>query len=171
METAARKLKVDPAELRRKNFITQFPLRRPYHGLDIGDFNASLDAAMKAIDYAGFAGRKAKAKSEGKLRGIGVSCYKNRGLRHRALEGRSVVSAPRGFMGIRRSPRQPGRHIEVLTGSHSHGRAMRRASASSSPNASAIPLSQVQIVHGDTDKGSSAWHLGSRSAAVASPRS
>src|SRR5881394_343382 len=76
METAARQLKVDPAELRRKNFITQFPHQTPViMAYDIGDFNASLDAAMKAIDYAGFPARKAKAKSEGKLRGIGVSCY------------------------------------------------------------------------------------------------
>src|SRR3977135_2522935 len=68
METAARQLKVDPAELRRKNFITTFPHQTPViMAYDIGDFNASLDAAMKAIDYAGFAGRKAQAKTEGQL--------------------------------------------------------------------------------------------------------
>src|SRR5579872_5657184 len=58
METAARQLKVDPTELRAKNFITQFPHQTPViMAYDIGDFNASLDAAMKAIDYAGFAAR------------------------------------------------------------------------------------------------------------------
>src|ERR1700728_2242189 len=63
METAARQLKVDPAELRRKNFITQFPHQTPViMAYDAGDFNASLDAALKAIDYAGFPARKAKAK-------------------------------------------------------------------------------------------------------------
>src|SRR6195256_6221030 len=56
METAARQLKVDPAELRRKNFITAFPHQTPViMAYDAGDFNASLDSAMKAIDYAGFA--------------------------------------------------------------------------------------------------------------------
>src|SRR3954452_7998790 len=75
METAARQLKVDPAELRRKNFITQFPYQTPViMAYDIGDFNASLDAALKAIDYAGFPARKEKAKKEGKHRGIGFSC-------------------------------------------------------------------------------------------------
>src|SRR6195952_1806075 len=74
VETAARQLKLDPAELRRKNFITTFPHQTPViMAYDAGDFNASLDAAMKAIDYAGFASCKAKAKSEGKLRGIGLS--------------------------------------------------------------------------------------------------
>ncbi|HBR46758.1 MAG TPA: carbon monoxide dehydrogenase, partial [Afipia sp.] len=63
METAARQLKVDPAELRRKNFITSFPHQTPViMAYDAGDFNASLDAALKAIDYAGFPARKAKAE-------------------------------------------------------------------------------------------------------------
>src|SRR5260221_14783559 len=76
METAARQLKVDPTELRRKNFITQFPYQTPViMAYDIGDFGASLDAALKAIDYAGFPARKAKAKSEGKLRRIGCPGY------------------------------------------------------------------------------------------------
>ncbi|HAR24649.1 MAG TPA: carbon monoxide dehydrogenase, partial [Bradyrhizobium sp.] len=67
---------VDPAELRKKNFITTFPYQTPViMAYDIGDFHASIDAAMKAIDYAGFPARKAKAKASGKLRGIGVSCY------------------------------------------------------------------------------------------------
>src|SRR5438094_1274395 len=48
METAARQLKVDPGELRRKNFITSFPHQTPViMAYDIGDFGASLDSAMK----------------------------------------------------------------------------------------------------------------------------
>ncbi len=86
METAARQLKVDPAELRRKNFITAFPHQTPViMAYDIGDFGASLDSAMKAIDYAGFAARKEKAKKEGKLRGIGVSCYIEAWRRRRSV--------------------------------------------------------------------------------------
>src|SRR3981081_4403281 len=65
METAARQLKVDPAELRRKNFITAFPHQTPViMAYDIGDFGASLDAAMKAIDYAGFPSRNAKPQAD-----------------------------------------------------------------------------------------------------------
>ena len=110
METAARQLKVDPAELRRKNFITQFPHQTPViMAYDIGDFGASLDAAMKAIDYAGFPARKAKAKSEGKLRGIGFSCYIEAcGIA--PVEGGRQPRRRRRPVGIRRSPRQSGRH-------------------------------------------------------------
>src|SRR5258708_39694874 len=69
METAARQLKVAPGELRRKNFITQFPYQTPgIMAYDIRDFGASLDAALKAIDYAGFPARKDQARKQGKLR-------------------------------------------------------------------------------------------------------
>src|SRR6201981_2282828 len=63
LETAARQLKGDQTDLRAKNFITQFPYQTPViMAYDTGDFHASLEAAKKAIDYAGFAARKAKAK-------------------------------------------------------------------------------------------------------------
>ncbi|RWK44800.1 MAG: xanthine dehydrogenase family protein molybdopterin-binding subunit, partial [Mesorhizobium sp.] len=76
IETAARELGVSPAELRRKNFITAFPHQTPViMNYDAGDYAASLDAAMAAADYAGFAQRKADAAERGKLRGIGMSCY------------------------------------------------------------------------------------------------
>src|ERR1700709_2696314 len=70
METAARQLKVDPADLRRKNFITQFPHQTPATmAYDVGDSGASLDAALKGIDYAGFPARKEQAKNGGQARG------------------------------------------------------------------------------------------------------
>src|SRR5690606_36118655 len=73
METAARELGVSPADLRRKNFVTQFPYQTPViMNYDAGDYAASLDAAMRASDYAGFAGRKAEAGRRGRLRGIGM---------------------------------------------------------------------------------------------------
>ncbi len=110
METAARQLKVDPGELRRKNFITQFPHQTPViMAYDVGDFGASLDAALKAADYTGFAARKAKAKSEGKLRGIGFSCYIEAcGIAPSKAVG--SLGAGVGLWGIRRGPGQSGRH-------------------------------------------------------------
>ena len=76
---------------------------------DIGDFGASLDAAMKAIDYAGFPARKAKAKSEGKLRGIGVSCY----IEACGIAPSKAVGSLGAGVGLWESaedPRQSGRH-------------------------------------------------------------
>src|ERR1700758_3316979 len=121
METAARQLKVDPAELRKKNFITQFPYQTPViMAYDTGDFNASIDAAMKAIAYAGFPARKARAKIEGKLRGIGVSCY----IEACGIAPSKAVGSLGAGVGLWESAEirvNPVGTIEVLTGSHSHG--------------------------------------------------
>ncbi|WP_319796975.1 xanthine dehydrogenase family protein molybdopterin-binding subunit [Nitrobacter sp.] len=167
METAARQLKVDPTELRRKNFITQFPHQTPViMAYDIGDFNASLDAAMKAIDYAGFAARKAKAKSEGRLRGIGVSCY----IEACGIAPSKAVGSLGAGVGLWESAEvrvNPVGTIEVLTGSHSHGQGHETAFAQVVAGRLGISIDQVQIVHGDTDKvqfGMGTY--GSRSAAV-----
>ena len=110
VETAARELGVSPAELRRKNFIRTFPYQTPViMTYDAGDYEASLDAAMKASDYAGFGKRKAEAEKRGKLRGIGMSCY---------IEACGIAPSARGRlarrrrrpMGIGGGPRQSDRH-------------------------------------------------------------
>jgi carbon-monoxide dehydrogenase large subunit len=167
LETAARQLKVDPAELRRKNFITQFPHQTPViMTYDIGDFNASLDAALKAIDYAGYAGRKAKAKSDGKLRGIGLSCY----IEACGIAPSKAVGSLGAGVGLWESAEvrvNPVGTIEVLTGSHSHGQGHETAFSQLIAERLGVSINQVQIVHGDTDKvqfGMGTY--GSRSAAV-----
>ncbi|MDA9431704.1 xanthine dehydrogenase family protein molybdopterin-binding subunit [Bradyrhizobium sp. CCBAU 51627] len=167
METAARQLKVDPAQLRRTNFITQFPHQTPViMAYDTGDFNASLDAAMKAIDYAGFPARKAKAKADGKLRGIGVSCY----IEACGIAPSKAVGSLGAGVGLWESAEvrvNPVGTIEILTGSHSHGQGHETTFCQLVADRLGIPISQVSIVHGDTDKvqfGMGTY--GSRSAAV-----
>ncbi|RKP25094.1 carbon monoxide dehydrogenase large chain, partial [Syncephalis pseudoplumigaleata] len=152
METAARQLKVDPAELRRKNFITSFPHQTPViMAYDAGDFNASLDAALKAIDYAGFPARKAKAKAEGKLRGIGFSCY----IEACGIAPSKAVGSLGAGVGLWESCEvrvNPVGTIEILTGSHSHGQGHETTFAQVVADRLGIPISQVSILHGDTDK-------------------
>ncbi|WP_431205600.1 xanthine dehydrogenase family protein molybdopterin-binding subunit [Bradyrhizobium betae] len=167
METAARQLKVDPTALRRQNFITEFPHQTPViMAYDVGDFNASLDAAMKAIDYAGFAARKAKAKADGKLRGIGVSCY----IEACGIAPSKAVGSLGAGVGLWESAEvrvNPVGTIEILTGSHSHGQGHETTFCQLVSERLGIPISQVSIVHGDTDKvqfGMGTY--GSRSAAV-----
>ncbi|MCB1440014.1 MAG: xanthine dehydrogenase family protein molybdopterin-binding subunit, partial [Nitratireductor sp.] len=64
METAAREMGMDPAELRRRNFVSEFPHQTPViMCYDAGDYNATLDAAMKAADYANIGKRKEEAKA------------------------------------------------------------------------------------------------------------
>jgi carbon-monoxide dehydrogenase large subunit len=167
METSARQLKVDPAELRRINFVTQFPHQTPViMAYDIGDFGASLDAALKTIDYAGFPARKAKAKAAGKLRGLGFSCY----IEACGIAPSKAVGSLGAGVGLWESAEvrvNPVGTIEVLTGSHSHGQGHETTFAQLVADRLGISVDQVQIVHGDTDKvqfGMGTY--GSRSAAV-----
>ena len=167
METAARQLKVDPAELRAKNFITTFPYQTPViMAYDTGDFHASLDAAKKAIDYAGFPARKAKAKAEGKLRGIGVSCY----IEACGIAPSKAVGSLGAGVGLWESAEvrvNPVGTIEILTGSHSHGQGHETTFCQLVAERLGIGIDQISIVHGDTDKvqfGMGTY--GSRSAAV-----
>jgi len=167
VETAARQLKVDPAELRRKNFITQFPHQTPViMAYDVGDFGASLDAALKAADYAGFPARQAKAKAEGKLRGLGLSCY----IEACGIAPSKAVGSLGAGVGLWESAEvrvNPVGTIEILTGSHSHGQGHETTFAQLVADRLGIPINQVSIVHGDTDKvqfGMGTY--GSRSAAV-----
>src|SRR5258708_20968440 len=87
---------------------------------DIGDFGASLDAAMKAIDYAGFTARKAQAKSEGKLRGLGFSCY----IEACGIAPSKAVGSLGAAVGLWESAElrvNTVGTIEILTGSTRHG--------------------------------------------------
>jgi len=167
IETAARELGVSPAELRRVNFITEFPHETPViMTYDAGDFGASLDAAMQASDYAGFAARKAEAKARGKLRGIGMSCY----IEACGIAPSAAVGALGAGVGLWESAEvrvNPVGTIEVLTGSHSHGQGHETTFAQVVADRLGVGLDTISIVHGDTDKVQMGMGTyGSRSGAV-----
>jgi carbon-monoxide dehydrogenase large subunit len=152
VETAARELNVSPAELRRKNFIRQFPYQTPViMTYDAGDYEASLDAAMKAADYDGFPARRAEAERRGKLRGIGMSCY----IEACGIAPSYAVGSLGAGVGLWESAEvrvNPVGTIEVLTGSHSHGQGHETTFAQVVSQRFGIPIEQVSVIHGDTDK-------------------
>lgn len=167
VETAARELKVDPAELRRVNFIRQFPHQTPViMNYDAGDYEASLNAAMKAADYAGFAKRRDAAKKRGKLRGIGLSCY----IEACGIAPSAAVGSLGAGVGLWESAEvrvNAVGTIEILTGSHSHGQGHETTFAQLVNTRFGVPIDNVSIVHGDTDKVQMGMGTyGSRSGAV-----
>ncbi len=167
METSARKLGVSPAELRRKNFVTSFPHQTPViMCYDAGDFGASLDAALKASDYAGFPTRKEEAKRRGKLRGIGMSCY----IEACGIAPSAAVGSLGAGVGLWESAEvrvNAVGTVEVLTGSHSHGQGHETTFAQLVCDRFGVPMDSVSIVHGDTDKVQMGMGTyGSRSGAV-----
>src|ERR1041384_1497864 len=87
---------------------------------DAGDYEASLDAALKLADYKGFPARKAEAKTRGKLRGIGFSTY----IEACGLAPSAAVGSLGAGVGLWESAEvrvTPTGGVEVFTGAHSHG--------------------------------------------------
>jgi carbon-monoxide dehydrogenase large subunit len=167
METAARELGLSPAELRRINFIRSFPYQTPViMTYDAGDYEASLNAAMAAADWNGFAARKAEAKARGKLRGIGMSCY----IEACGIAPSAAVGSLGAGVGLWESAEvrvNAVGTIEVMTGSHSHGQGHETTFAQLVSDRLGVPISSVNIVHGDTDKVQMGMGTyGSRSGAV-----
>ena len=152
METAARELGISPAELRRKNFIRSFPHQTPViMNYDTGDFEATLNAGMQAADVAGFEGRRAEAKARGKLRGLGMSCY----IEACGIAPSKAVGSLGAGVGLWESAEvrvNPVGTIEILTGSHSHGQGHETTFAQLVSERFGLPVDNVSIVHGDTDK-------------------
>jgi carbon-monoxide dehydrogenase large subunit len=152
VEQVARDHKLDPAELRRRNFITEFPYATPV-GLtyDIGDYEATLSKAQKIADVAGFAARKAESAKRGKLRGMGYSCYIEAcGLAPSNIAG--ALGARAGLFEAGEVRVHPTGTVTVFTGSHSHGQGHETTFAQVVAGRLGIPVENVEIVHGDTGR-------------------
>ena len=152
VERAARELGMDPAELRRKNFIDEFPYQTPVAlEYDTGDYVASLDKALEMADYAGFPARKADSEARGKLRGIGFSCY----IEACGLAPSQVAGALGAGVGLWESGEvrvNPTGSVTVLTGTHSHGQGHETTFAQLVASRFGISVDDVEVVHGDTGK-------------------
>jgi carbon-monoxide dehydrogenase large subunit len=152
VETAAREMRIDPAEFRRRNFVTSFPHQTPViMTYDAGDYAASLDKAMALADYKGFPSRKAAAAKSGKLRGIGFSNY----IEACGIAPSAAVGSLGAGVGLWESAEvrvNPVGTVEILTGSHSHGQGHETTFAQLVSDRLGIDINNVSIVHGDTDK-------------------
>ncbi|MDG2276932.1 MAG: molybdopterin-dependent oxidoreductase, partial [Pseudomonadales bacterium] len=154
VEQAARELGKDPADLRRMNMIQpeDFPYETPVALVyDTGDYEASLDKALQAIDYDGFEGRRATAAEQGTRRGIGFACYIEAcGLAPSKLAielGAGVGLYESGEIRINATG-----SASVFTGSHSHGQGHETTFAQVVSDKLGIPYDDINVVHGDTGR-------------------
>jgi len=152
VEVAAREMNMDPAELRKRNFVRTFPYQTPVASLyDAGDYQASLDKAMQMADYKNFGKRKSEAARKGKLRGIGFSAY----IEACGVAPSNLAGALGCGVGLWESADvavTPTGMVEVLTGSHSHGQGHETTFAQLVSERLGIPMDHISIIHGDTDK-------------------
>lgn len=152
VETAAREMKIDPAGIRRRNFIRNFPYQTPVALLyDTGNYDATLDAAIKMADVAGYAARKADSAKRGKLRGMGYAAYIEAcGIAPSAVAG--SLGARAGLFEAGEIRVHPTGSVTVFTGSHSHGQGHETSFAQVVADRLGLPIENVDIVHGDTSK-------------------
>jgi carbon-monoxide dehydrogenase large subunit len=152
VETAAHELGIDPAELRRRNFITSFPYATPV-GLtyDTGDYNVTMTRAIELADVAGFAARQAESEAKGMKRGMGYSAYIEAcGIAPSAVAG--ALGARAGLFEAGEVRVHPTGKVTVFTGSHSHGQGHETTFAQVVADKLGIPLDDITIEHGDTGK-------------------
>jgi carbon-monoxide dehydrogenase large subunit len=165
----ARKIGMDPAEVRRKNFIPQDQF--PYTvatGItyDSGDYEPALDKALRILDYPAFRRQQEQARKEGRYLGVGVISYiEICGL------GPSQVAGAVGFGGglydsavVRVYPTGV---VRVYIGASPHGQGEETTFAQIVAEEFGYPVENVEIVHGDTETTPQGWGTyGSRSTAV-----
>jgi carbon-monoxide dehydrogenase large subunit len=152
VEVAAREIGRDPAEFRQANFVKSFPHQTPVvFAYDAGNYGQTLAKALTLADYKGVGARKAASAAKGKLRGVGFSAY----IEACGLAPSAIVGSIGGGVGQWESAEvrvNPTGSVEVLTGSHSHGQGHETTFAQLVSDRLGIPIENVSVVHGDTDK-------------------
>src|SRR5690349_17136625 len=152
MEVAAREMGIEPADLRKRNFIKSFPHQTPViMAYDAGDYGASLKKAMELADVKGFNKRRRESARHGKLRGIGYSTY----IEACGIAPSQAVGSLGCGVGLWESAEvrvNPLGSVEVLTGTDAPGQGHETTFAQVVSERLGIPFDNVSIVHGDTDK-------------------
>src|SRR5262252_679194 len=152
VDAAAAALKMDPAELRRKNFIPKFS--GAFQTLvavayDSGDYGKAFDRLLQMFDYKKFRAEQAEARKQGRYLGVGFSTY----IEACSIAPSKVVGALGAGAGLYESGKvrvHPTGMVTVYTGSHSHGQGHETTFAQLVADDLQIPIDQVEVVHGDT---------------------
>ena len=143
MDVAAAQLGMDPAEVRRRNFIPpeRFPLTTPTGAnYDSGEYAKALDAVLEAAGYADLRAEQERRRSSGDVKqlGIGVSAYVE-------------VTAPVGLhVEFGAVEIQDDGSAHVLAGTSSHGQGHHTAFAMLASEVLGIPMDQITLVNSDT---------------------
>ncbi|MDR0359928.1 MAG: molybdopterin-dependent oxidoreductase [bacterium] len=164
----AQEIGMDPVEVRRKNFIREFPFTN-FAGLvyDSGDYEKSLGRAVELAGYEDLRRRQEEARRQGRYVGIGISTW---------IElcgfGPAAATAPAtGGLALTESAQVrvfPTGSVAVYVGTHSHGQGHDTTFAQIVAETLGLPMEQVDLRHGDTNEGPSFGYgtYGSRSLAV-----
>ena len=170
VDLLARELKMDPVELRRKNFPDKadFPWTNNFGlVLDSGDYHGSLDKALQLAGYDEMRRRQAEGRKKGKLIGIGLSTW----IEICGLGPGAVTGPATGGVVLSESAQvkvHPAGGVSVYVGTHNHGQGNDTTHAQIAADALGVPIEQIDIRHGDTNEGPGFGYgtYGSRTLAV-----
>ena len=152
-DAAARRMGVDPAELRRRNMVR--PEQMPYRNAmgktyDTGKFAAVLDQGLALADWNGFAARAADAQRRGRLRGRGLATFVE-WTGAEVFEERVTVTV------------SGDGEIEIFSATQPMGTSLATTFAQLAVDVFGVPLERIRIAFGDTDRATGFGSAGSRS--------
>jgi aerobic carbon-monoxide dehydrogenase large subunit len=153
MDAAARKLKMDPAELRRRNMIgpEQMPYKNPMDKTyDSGNFASVMDQAIALADWNGFEARRAEASTRQRLRGRGMAAFLEWTGADVFEEQVTVTVSADGY-------------VEIFSATQAMGQGLATTYAQLAVDVFDVPIDKIRIVQGDTDRGTGFGSAGSRS--------
>ncbi|HVP48069.1 MAG TPA: xanthine dehydrogenase family protein molybdopterin-binding subunit [Bryobacteraceae bacterium] len=147
MDLLAAELKMDPAELRLKNFIgnDEFPYQTAT-GLsyDSGNYSEPLKKALELVDYQKLRQEQKQAKAGGRLLGVGISTYGEI-----CAFGPSPAT-PAGGWESATVKIEPSGKVTVMTGASPHGQGEETTFAQIAADELGVPIDDVIVIHGDT---------------------
>ena len=150
VDILARRLDLDPAEVRRNNFAREFPFATAT-GLsyDSGDYEKTLDRALELVGYEELRGRQAQARQEGRLMGVGLSTYVEVcGIAPSAVTKAIGIGAPGWESSTVRV--HPTGKVTVVTGTSPHGQGHATSWSQIVESELGVPFDDVEVLHGDT---------------------
>jgi aerobic carbon-monoxide dehydrogenase large subunit len=155
MDQLAAELGMDPLELRRKNFITEFPNERP-HGFvyDSGDYHGTLDRCLEMLDLDAFRRDQAELRARGVYRGVGFSTYVEIcGLGPSRALGPDGWGMQGGYFESAQVRVLPTGTVMAYTGTSPHGQGLETSFAQIVADRLGLDAEGVEVIHGDTNTG------------------
>ncbi|OFV97371.1 MAG: carbon monoxide dehydrogenase [Acidobacteria bacterium RIFCSPLOWO2_02_FULL_61_28] len=148
MDLAAAELKMDPAEIRRRNFIK--PASFPYTtrtGLiyDSGNYDKALKKALDLAGYTQLRRKQAQLRKQGKIMGIGLATY----VEICAMGPARAFAAGGGWESAAVRV-EPSGKVTVLSGASPHGQGEETTFAQITADELSVPFDDVAVIHGDT---------------------
>jgi carbon-monoxide dehydrogenase large subunit len=155
IEKAAREMRLDPIEVRRRNLLRPDELPCKTHlgeTYDSGEFERMMDGVLRQADWQTFPERKAESRRRGKLRGRGLAVY----LEWTGALPTETVDIELGADGS----------VTVFSGTQAMGQGLETTYSQLVAELFGIGSEKIHIVQGDTDRANGVGSVGSRSAFV-----